>query len=121
MNKLILVVDDDPDITFIIKRVMSKKGYSVKEAHGGEECLALLKNESPDLIFMDVMMSTIDGWETSRKIKTDSKTKDIPIAMLTVKCQPEDEAKSLDYALADAHLNKPIDFEMILSTAEALI
>lgn len=121
MNKMILIVDDDSDITYIVKRVLSKNGYSVKEAHNGEECLALLKNERPDLIFIDVMMPTIDGWETTRKIKTDPQTKDIPIAMLTVKCQPEDKAKSLGYALADAHLNKPVDFEMLLSTTEALI
>jgi CheY-like chemotaxis protein len=120
MNKMILVVDDEPDITFIIKRLLSREGYSVKEAHTGEECLALLKNERPDLIFMDVMMPILDGWETTRKIKTDPQTKDIPVAMLTAKGKPEDKAKSLDYALADAHLNKPIDFEMLLSTAETL-
>ncbi|MHA2010698.1 MAG: response regulator [Promethearchaeota archaeon] len=50
MKKKILVVDDDPDVTFILKRVLSMNGYRAMEAHSGEECLELLKNEKPDLI-----------------------------------------------------------------------
>jgi CheY-like chemotaxis protein len=120
VKKKILVVDDDPDVTFLLKRILSMKGYTTREAHSGEECLELLKNEKPDLIFMDVMMPYLNGWETARKIKTDSKTKKIPIAMLTVRKEPEDLLMSREYAMADQHICKPMDFDMILDAAENL-
>jgi CheY-like chemotaxis protein len=121
MGKLILVVDDEEDIVYIIRTVLSKKGYSVREAYSGEECLEILKKEKPDLIFMDIMMPGIDGWETSRKIKTHPKTKDIPISMLSIKCDRKDKKRSIDYALAEEHLCKPVNFERLLKTAEILL
>jgi CheY-like chemotaxis protein len=121
MPKLILVVDDEADIIFILKSILSKKGYFVKEAFSGEECLEILKKERPDMIFMDIMMPGIDGWETARKIKTNPKTKSIPISMLSVKCDSEDKNRSQDYSLADHHLCKPVNFETVLYTAEQLL
>lgn len=121
MGKLILVVDDEEDILFILKNVLSKKGYLVKEAYSGEECLELLKKEKPDLIFMDIMMPGLDGWETAKKIKADPRTKDIPLSMLSVKSDPDDMKKSREYSHADEHLTKPVDFDSLLETAEALL
>ena len=121
MPKMILIVDDEDDILFILKNVLSKRGYSVKEAYSGEECLELVKKEKPDLIFMDIMMPGIDGWETAKTIKTDPKTKDIPISMLSVKSDPEDLKRSREYAGADEHLSKPVDFNLLLSTVKSLL
>jgi CheY-like chemotaxis protein len=121
MSKLILIVDDEDDILFILKNVLTKKGYLVHEAYSGEECLNILKKERPDLIFMDIMMPGIDGWEAARKIKTNPKTRDIPISMLSVKSDPEDQEKSRVYSQADEHLSKPVDFDALLQTAENLL
>jgi CheY-like chemotaxis protein len=121
MPKMILIVDDEDDILFILKNVLSKKGYSVREAYSGEECLEIVKKEKPDLIFMDIMMPGIDGWEAARKIKTNPKTKNIPISMLSVKCDPEDIEKSREYAGVEKHLCKPLDFNLVLSTVESLL
>ncbi len=82
--------------------------------------MRLVREERPDLIFMDIMMPGIDGWETARKIKTNPRTKDIPISMLSVKSDPEDKEKSLSYSLADKHLSKPVDFNLVIDTAENL-
>ncbi len=120
MPKMILIVDDEDDILFILKNVLSKNGYSVKEAYSGEECLKIVKTEKPDLIFMDIMMPGIDGWETAKTIKTNPKTKDIPISMLSVKSDPEDLKRSREYAGADHHLTKPVDFSLLLQTVETL-
>jgi len=121
MGKKILVVDDEDDIIFILKSVLSKKGYVVKEARSGEECLDMLQEGKPDLIFMDIMMPGMDGWETARRIKTDPRTKDIPISMLSVKSDAEDRKRSLEYSLAEEHLSKPVDFELLVSTVENLL
>jgi CheY-like chemotaxis protein len=121
VRKLILVVDDEADITLILRRILSKKGYTVKEDQSGEECLEILDKARPDLIFMDIMMPGLDGWETTRRLKQNPKTRDIPISMLSVKSEPEDLARSREYALADEHLKKPVDFDIILDTAQNLI
>jgi CheY-like chemotaxis protein len=63
---------------------------------------------------MDIMMPGIDGWETTKKIKTDPRTKHIPVSMLSVKSDPEDIQKSKDYSRANEHLNKPVDFDLLL-------
>ncbi|NIM03776.1 response regulator, partial [bacterium] len=97
------------------------KGYVVKEAKSGEECLNILTVEKPDLIYMDIMMPGIDGWETVRKIKTNPDTRHIPVSMLSVKSDPEDLRKSREYSLADEHLTKPVDFEALLNTTESLL
>jgi CheY-like chemotaxis protein len=67
------------------------------------------------------MMPGIDGWETTKKIKTDPRTKHIPVSMLSVKSDPEDIQKSKDYSRANEHLNKPVDFDLLLRTAENLL
>jgi CheY-like chemotaxis protein len=117
----ILVVDNDLDIPFILRTFLAKHGYTVNQANSGEECLEVLKKEWPDLIFMDIMMPGLDGWETARKIKTDPKTKHIPISMLSVKCELEDKVKSRDYSLADEHLCKPVDFDCVTTVARAFV
>jgi CheY-like chemotaxis protein len=119
--KKILVVDDEEDIVYLLKALFSRNGYSVTGASSGEECLELLESENPDLIFMDIMMPGLDGWETARKIKTDPQTKNIPIIMLSVKCDPGACKKSHDYSFAEEHLAKPIDSKVVIRTAKNLI
>ena len=120
MGKKILIVDDEEDMIFILKNFLSKKGYSIREVKSGEECSEVLKKDKPDLIIMDIMMPGIDGWETTRTIKTDERTKNIPVSMLSVKADTEDVRRSFEYALADHHLSKPIVFDDLLSTVESL-
>lgn len=121
MGKKILIVDDEDDILFILKSVLTKKGYHVKEAYSGEECLSIIEKDRPDLIIMDIMMPGLDGWETARKIKTRPETSQIPISMLSVKSDPEDKHKSFNYSMADEHLSKPVDFDLLLDAADNLL
>ena len=117
----ILVVDDEPDITFIVKETLMREGYEVIVANNGKEALEKIKSEDPDLVLLDVMMPELDGWETCKQIKADSDTKDTMVTMLTVKSEDEDKVKSLDYALADWHINKPIDRKKLVKTVKWLL
>ena len=119
--KKILVIDDEPDIVFLIKLILEKEGYKVIEANSGSEGLKLAKKEKPDLILLDVMMPDMLGWEVSKKIKADKELSKIPVAMLTVKSAAEDKLKSLEEARADWHIAKPIDREKLLSTVAWLL
>jgi CheY-like chemotaxis protein len=76
----IMVVDDNPEITTLVKLTLELEGYDVIEVSSGDECLGLLySGEIPDLILLDIMMPELDGWEVSRRIKANEKLKDIKI------------------------------------------
>jgi CheY-like chemotaxis protein len=116
-----MVVDDEPDIVYLVEKMLIKEGFDVTHAYSGEEALEKLKTTKPDLILLDVMMPGISGWEASKKIKEDQETSSIPIAMLTVKSAEEDMEKSFQYGLCDAHIPKPIIRKKMLSTVRWLL
>ncbi|NOZ59241.1 MAG: response regulator [Euryarchaeota archaeon] len=114
----VLVVDDDPDVVILLDKVLSKRGYKVVSSLSGEEAIEKALKEKPDIIFMDIMMPTMNGWEAARAIKENEKTKHIPIIFLSVRKEPEDIEKSLKYAHADAHIGKPINFNKLYEVIE---
>jgi len=105
--KKILVVDDEPFNVELLKGLLSKK-YDVETASNGKEAYAKVKNLSPDLILLDVIMPEIDGYEVCRNLKGDQKTMNIPIVMVTCLTERNDRIKAIE-AGADDFLNKPID------------
>ncbi len=117
----ILVVDDEPGIRFIIHKMLEGAGYEVLEADSGEEGLKILGKEKVDLVLMDIMMPGIDGWSATKKIKENPATKNIPVAILSVRGEEEDKVKSFQTASADAHIDKPIIMDKTLSTIEWLL
>ncbi len=111
----VMVVDDDPDVLFVLSRVLGKEGHDVVCVDNGGECLEMVKGDRPDVIFLDVMMPGMGGWEVCRKIKDNPQTRSIPVSMLTVMKDAEDIKESLDSG-ADQHLGKPINFNEVLTT-----
>jgi len=120
-SKRIMVVDDNEDIIFMLRSVLEKDGYQVIEAKSGEECLRKVENAQPDLILMDIMMPGINGWEACKKIKESELRTSVPISMLSVRKDREDLKKSFEYAHADAHLEKPVNFEDLRRTVSSLV
>jgi CheY-like chemotaxis protein len=116
----VMVVDDEPDIVYLVTKMLKKEGHDVIEAYSGKQALEKLKTNRPDLILLDVMMPGINGWEVSRKIKNDPEYRSIPVAMLTIKSSEEDMEKSFMYANCDAHISKPIIREKMLNTVRWL-
>ena len=97
-KKRILIVDDDPLIARMYENRMQLDGYDVNVAANGEEALADVLRQKPDIILLDVMMPKMNGVETLKALKDDEKTKDIPVIILTnLGDRPEDidKAKSL--------------------------
>ncbi len=118
----IMVVDDEPEMVFLIKKILEDGGHEVETANSGQEALDKLKaGVKPDLILLDVMMPGINGWEVSRRIKENEETKDIIVAMLTIKSEDEDKVTSLDEGLADWHISKPFRNEELLRTVNWLL
>lgn len=76
----ILLIDDDPDITFAIKVVLEQEGYTILIANNGDDGLAMIREHHPDLVILDVMMTTKDeGFQVAYKLKNDPRYSDIPI------------------------------------------
>ncbi|MEE9474223.1 MAG: response regulator [Candidatus Hydrothermarchaeaceae archaeon] len=117
----ILLVDDEPEIAHLTGLMLGKVGYEMVAAEDSVECFERLKEGTPDLILMDIMMPGDDGWVTCKKIKEDEKTKDIPVAMFTVRTSDDSVKKSFEYAHADAHINKPFHMEEFLNTVKGLL
>jgi CheY-like chemotaxis protein len=112
----IMLVDDEPDVVYLVRKILEKEGYEVTTVYSGKDCLDTVEKENPDLIVLDIMMPGIDGWETARTLKNKDATKHIPIVMLTVRVSEDSVEKSFEYANVDGHLGKPISTEKMLNT-----
>jgi len=106
MTKKVLVCDDEPYIVESVSYVVRKAGYEVVVAEDGLEALNAVKRERPDLVFLDIMMPKISGYEVCRQVKEDPATRSAYIVMLTARGQEEDERRALDMG-ADEFMTKP--------------
>ncbi len=113
----ILVVDDDPKITAMLKRSLAFDAYNVAVAADGQEGLAAYSSFSPHLVVLDIMLPGVDGWDLCREIRGRG---DVPILMITAKDEVSDRVKGLD-AGADDYLVKPFALEELLARVRALL
>jgi two-component system cell cycle response regulator DivK len=102
----ILVAEDDPDSRRIVVKVLTREGYGVLDASGGEAAVAIAQAEHPDLVIMDLAMPGMDGWEATLRLKADPRTADIPIIALTAFALRGDEERARA-AGCDGYLAKP--------------
>lgn len=124
----ILLIDDDPDVHTVVKKVLEPKCYEVISAYDGFEGLRKVVDERPDLIILDVIMPGKHGFDVCHELKTDEKYhffSDIPVLMLTV--YPEDREKmhlSMREGMmmeAEDYLQKPVDPGELVSRVEGLL
>ena len=116
----ILVVDDNEDNRYTLTRRLQRKGYDVIIATTGEEGLVLAHDEAPTLVLMDLSLPGLDGWEVTRRLKTGSKTRGIPVIALSAHAMAEDREKALA-AGCDDYDTKPVDLARLLRKIEALL
>ncbi len=120
MNNKILVIDDDISINELIKVNLELSGYSVFQAYDGVKGFALVKQELPSLVILDVMMPDVDGFTVAKRIRENAATKDIPILMLTALSQLNDKVKGFDIGVDD-YLVKPFEIEELQVRVRALL
>ena len=114
----ILVVDDNPDNTEIIREYLEVRGYPIAVAHDGDEALALFERIRPRLVLLDVMMPGRDGWEVCRLMKQHpSLGRDIRIIMVTALDEWDDKRQALETG-ADDYVEKPFDLRRLAATVE---
>ncbi|ELS32201.1 MULTISPECIES: response regulator transcription factor [Pseudanabaena] len=116
MSKKLLIVDDEPHIRMLLEQTLEElEDYDVDLliATNGQEALETIQSEKPDLVFLDVMMPKMNGYEVCQKVKSDDSLSDVYIIMLTAKGQEFDRSRGEDVG-ADVYMTKPFDPDEIL-------
>jgi two-component system cell cycle response regulator DivK len=114
MSKRILVVEDQEDNRQILRDLLGSAGYELIEAVDGEQALVMYAKQRPDLILMDIQLPLLDGYEATRRIRTDPESKGIPIIAVTSYALAGDEAKALA-AGCDGYITKPYSPRALLA------
>jgi len=114
MSKKILIAEDETHIAKIIRFKLEKNGYTVIHESNGNDALASIISEKPDLVLLDVMMPGMNGFEVLKAIKADPNVGDIPIIMLTALGQETDMVKGFDLGVKD-YITKPFRTAELLS------
>ncbi len=119
-QQTVLVVDDEPFICRSLSFVLRKGNYHVVEARNGEEALAAVREHKPDLVFMDVMMPKLNGFDVCAAIKQDPQLRSTRVILLTAKGQDSDREVGTR-AGADAYMTKPFSPTKILERAREML
>ena len=117
---VVLAADDDPDVLELVTFRLERSGYTVLQAHDGEEAWSIIHEARPDLAVLDVMMPKIDGYELTRRLRSDEATRRIPIILLTARAQDPDVQEGFD-AGADDYLRKPFSPQELSARVHAIL
>ena len=113
MKKILIVEDVAFNLDLLVQ--LLEDDYQLITAGDGEQGIELAKNESPDLILMDMSLPVVDGWEATRRIKSDAASKQIPVIGLSAHAMDGDREKALASG-CDDYLTKPIDEDLLVKT-----
>jgi two-component system, OmpR family, KDP operon response regulator KdpE len=114
-HRRILVVDDETQITRVLRTALSGHAYDVRVANDGETALEIMKDWTPDLVITDLSMPNMDGLELTRRLRT---TTNVPIVVLSVRGEERSKVQALD-AGADDYVTKPFGMEELLARVRA--
>ena len=114
MNRLIVIVDDEPDIRELVSHHLKKSGFRVKEFGDVAKMYKFINNETPDLIILDLMLPDSNGLDVCKKLKMEEKTSSIPIIMLTAKDEETDKVLGLELG-ADDYVTKPFSVKELVA------
>jgi two-component system cell cycle response regulator DivK len=116
----VLLVEDNEDNLRIYSTFLTYSGYRVLEAADGEAGLALARSELPDVILMDVSIPKMDGYEVTRRLKSDPATAQIPVIALTAHALPSDRDRALD-AGCDGYIPKPAEPRLVVAEVRKML
>ena len=119
MSKILLVEDNEMNRDMLSRR-LERRGYVVVFATDGLQAVEMAKSASPDLILMDMSLPVIDGWEATRRVKSDPDTKHVPIIALTAHAMSGDREKAMA-AGCDDYDTKPIELPRLLDKIQSVL
>jgi two-component system phosphate regulon response regulator PhoB len=116
----ILIVDDEEDVLELVRYNLDKNGYKTETVTTGEDALIKARSQAPDLLILDLMLPGIDGLEVCKKLKSDAKTQNIPIIMLTAKSDEADIVTGLELG-ADDYVAKPFSPKVLVARVRRIL
>jgi len=117
---LILIVDDSPTEVHVFQKALERHGYKTATATDGAEGVRMAKEIRPDLIFMDIVMPKMNGYQATRALSNDPHTRAIPIVMVTSKGQETDKIWGLRQGAVD-YMVKPVSPDQLVAKAQATL
>lgn len=120
MSKKILIADDEQNIVISVEFLMKREGYEVFVAHDGEEALASIRAEKPDLVLLDVMMPKRNGFDVCQEVRADAALAGVRILMLTARGRDTEVAKGLALG-ADGYMTKPFSTKDLVDKVRELL
>ena len=120
MTKVLYVEDNEDNVYMLKMRLELLEDFEVLTAEDGENGCAMALSERPDIILMDLEMPRVDGWEATRRLKDDPRTRDIPIIALSAHALAGEREKALA-AGCDEFDTKPIEFERLVATLRRVL
>ena len=120
MGQRVLVVDDDREIVRIVRAYLEQAGYTVLTAYDGETALHVIHSDRPDLVVLDIMLPDRDGWEITRRVRSDTSLASLPIVMLTARVESDDRILGLDLG-ADDYILKPFNPHEVVARVRAVL
>ena len=116
----ILYVEDNEDNIYMLKSRLERRGFGVVVAMDGEQAVEMAVAEDPSLIIMDLSLPNVDGWEATRRLKANEKTRHIPVVALSAHAMVGDRETALD-AGCDDYDTKPVEFQRLLDKINNLL
>lgn len=120
MKRKILVVEDDPSVVDVLRRAIADERTEILAVRDGAEAIRAVAERSPDLVLMDVCMPRMNGYDACRALRSDPRTHDLPIILLTSLAEVADELHGLKCG-ADEYIAKPFDMHRVRSRIEMLL
>jgi CheY-like chemotaxis protein len=119
-KQTVLLVEDNDDNRIIYSTYLTHSGFLVVEAADGEQGIALARAVQPDVVLMDASIPVIDGWEATRRLKSDPLTAHIPVIALTAHAPPGDRERALEVG-SDGYLPKPVEPRVVAEAVERIL
>ena len=119
MAKVLLVEDNEMNRDMLSRR-LTRRGFEVLSAVDGQQGVDLARSEKPDIILMDMSLPVMDGWEATRRVKSDESTRNVPVIGLTAHAMSGDREKALE-AGCDEYDTKPVEIDRLIGKIERLI
>ena len=117
----VLIVDDHPDVCRVVSRLVRTIGHRADSANGGEGALEYLRDHVPDLVILDAMMPRIDGMQVLKSIRTDPRTREVPVVMFTALSDPEFKSRALEEGANDFWVKGQFNLEQFDQGIQGLL
>lgn len=120
-KKIIVCVEDEPDMIDLVRLILGRQNYEVHGALGGKEGLELIHKIKPDLVLLDLMMPEMDGWQVFQTMRVAEDICDIPVIILTAKAQSIDKVLGLHIARVNDYVTKPFGPQELLASVQKVL